>query len=416
MAGNILQRGITPVKPRVLEKERIFVYVEEASSKVKGIASYNQNHFLVNAGNVRLNADYLSEAPFDRASLIKLDKDDFKLSGDTTQINWSFAHDKSGSARTNGFGLVKIADNSAGYLTFTDDDNHYLEVDTTKLLKEIDIDTKINNAISTHNSSADAHNDIRDLIKNIDSSGKVDKVAGRYYIYNTASGINLGSPYVEPGMTTGTFQFTGIDINTEITIGKQVGGSVSQGSILKFTGYDRPILRQWQDTGESLESPVAVLKDVTELQTTMTNYVNTKVAEVNAVIIRNTEPNIVIEATENTVQEVATQYIVNNYSRQPEANDGLFITLTDRDNDVVKYAYFNNSWINVGINKIDLSNYVDIASEQTISGHKNFTGSLTKNGHEVATETMVNARIDDAEVNAHKLLILGANGLSLIHI
>ena len=414
MAGNILQRSITPVKPKVLDKERIFVYVEEASNNTKGIASFNSNHFLVNAGNVILNTRYLSEAPFDRASLIKLDEDDFKLSNDTTQINWSFAHDKSGSARTNGFGLVKIADNSAGYLKFTDDDNHYLEVDTTKLLNEIDVDTKINNAISTHNSSANAHNDIRELIRNIDLSGKVDKVAGRYYIYNTTNGITLGYPYTDPGTTSGIFQFSGITIdNAGVQIGSSVGGSISEGAALKFYGYQRPVLKVWgefTDPGLSIDSPLAVLKDVSELQTTMTNYVNTKVAEVNAVIIRNTEPNIVIEATEDTVQEVATQYIVDNYGRQPEANDGLFITLTDQDNDVIKYAYFNNSWINVGINKIDLSNYVDIASEQTITGHKNFTGSLTKNGLEVATETLLNSKIEQADIDAHKILILGANG------
>ena len=63
--------------------------------------------------------------------------------------------------------------------------------------------------------------------------------------------------------------------------------------------------------------------------------------------------------------------------------------MTDKNNDVIEYAYFNSSWINIGLNDIDLTNYVDKTSPQTISGDKNFTGALTKNGENVATETYV---------------------------
>lgn len=87
-------------------------------------------------------------------------------------------------------------------------------------------------------------------------------------------------------------------------------------------------------------------------------YVDNKVSDVNAIKIMNKEPNLVVESTEYVVQEVATQYIVDNYGRQPQPNDGLFITFTDKNNDVIKYAFFNGAWINVGLNDIDLSNYV----------------------------------------------------------
>ena len=131
---------------------------------------------------------------------------------------------------------------------------------------------------------------------------------------------------------------------------------------------------------------------------------NTKISEINAVQIRNKEPNLIITATTNTVQAVATQYIVDNYGRQPEMNDGLFITMTDKNNDVIEYAYLNSSWINIGLNDIDLSNYVDKTSLQTISGDKDFTGQLTKNGENVATKTYVDDLVSSTIGNVSALL------------
>ena len=387
MAGNILQKSITPVKPKVLEKERIFVYVEEASSKVKGIASFDSNNFLVNAGHVVLNTKYLSEAPFDRASLIKLDKDDFKLSEDVTQINWSYAHDKSGSARTNGFGLVKIADNSAGYLRFTDDDNHYLEVDTTKLDKNID------NKITLHNTSEKAHNDIRaaiNLKQNINDDGlNTDNktVVGAINEVKTAVDekltgldtvkidiLNIQNSLNNKVNKTSSLGLFNIDINDGgITLAEFITGSTPAHITVKSRDFELFGQNRVFNGGN-----IATLEDI-----------NTKISELNAVQIRNKEPNLIIEATVDTVQEIATQYITDNYNREPQTNDGLFITMTDKNNDVIEYAYFNSSWINIGLNDIDLSNYVDKTSLQTISGDKDFTGQLTKNGENVATETYV---------------------------
>jgi hypothetical protein len=61
--------------------------------------------------------------------------------------------------------------------------------------------------------------------------------------------------------------------------------------------------------------------------------VDKEVQNINAVQIRNIEPNLIINSIVADVQEVATQYIVDNYNRQPQQNDGLFITLTDANND-----------------------------------------------------------------------------------
>lgn len=70
--------------------------------------------------------------------------------------------------------------------------------------------------------------------------------------------------------------------------------------------------------------------------------------------------NEVISATQATVQTVATQYIVTNYSRQPKNWDGLILTITDLNNDKILYIYSEVSslWINAGINGVDLDAYV----------------------------------------------------------
>lgn len=114
--------------------------------------------------------------------------------------------------------------------------------------------------------------------------------------------------------------------------------------------------------------------------------VNTLIQNINAIQIRN-KNNEAINATSATVQTIATQYIVDNYQRQPQNLDGLIITLTDQENDKVLYTYSetSNLWINVGINGVDLSNYVSLDQEQTITGNKNFTGNLQKSGKNVAT-------------------------------
>ena len=122
--------------------------------------------------------------------------------------------------------------------------------------------------------------------------------------------------------------------------------------------------------------------------------VNALIQNINAIQIRNVN-NEAINATSATVQSVATQYIVDNYQRQPQQLDGLIITLTDQNNDKVLFVYSETSslWINVGLNGVDLSNYVSLDQEQTITGNKNFTGNLQKNGKDVASVDYVQGLI-----------------------
>lgn len=82
-----------------------------------------------------------------------------------------------------------------------------------------------------------------------------------------------------------------------------------------------------------------------------------QIANITAVQIRNKSE--VINSTEAEVQTIATQYMVDNYQRQPQNFDGLIITVTDKNNDKILYIYSEVSklWINSGINDVDLSNY-----------------------------------------------------------
>lgn len=352
MPNNIYQNSIRPVTPQVLNSERITVYVPEASNTTKGIANYTDD-FIVLQGTVKFNTTKYND-PFNKLSFVKLNNDDFeKNDSDFIQIKWPFAYDKSGSSRANGFGLMKIRDNSADYLKF--DENGNLILDYDKLANTLGSNT----SIEAHNSDPASHPYILNLLDN-----KLDKRS------------KYGSFY--------------IDINDDngITLAEFITGSTPAHITVK--SHDFELFGQNRVfNGTNL----ATLEDI-----------NSKISEINTVQIRNKEPNLTIAATTNTVQAVATQYIVDNYGRQPETNDGLFITLTDKNNDVIEYAYFNSSWINIGLNDIDLSNYVDKTSPQTISGNKNFTGALTKNGLTVATETYVDDLVSSAIGNVSELL------------
>lgn len=122
-------------------------------------------------------------------------------------------------------------------------------------------------------------------------------------------------------------------------------------------------------------------KTETYTQKEIENLVNKKIAQINATQVRNKEPNLVIEVTSENVQEIATKYIVDNYGRQPQEYDGLYLTFTDHENQVVEYAFHNNAWVSAGFDKVDLSNYVDLITEQRIGGRKVFTGEVAHENH-----------------------------------
>ena len=132
------------------------------------------------------------------------------------------------------------------------------------------------------------------------------------------------------------------------------------------------------------------------------------IANINAIEIRNIN-NEAINATSATVQSVATQYIVDNYQRQPKQLDGLIITLTDQNNDKVLFVYSETSslWINVGLNGVDLSNYFTKEETRQEIAKSDIT-SITSIDTVIGTPVVNYDTIDGVTVNANGQLIYGS--------
>lgn len=507
MADNIFQQSIVPVIPKILEGERIYVYVPLATEDTPGIASYNKDDFLISSqGQIK--------------------------------IKWPYAYEWKP-------GLVNIAKDSAGYLKFSDDNNHYLEVDNIKL------DNTIDDKIAIHNTDKTAHNDIRNLIstnsqniatlqtdvtnlnkrittnelnisklfeskvniseinndlkvqtiiRNDGFNGQIDitanditngtigeiqtrigltkselvlyskngtnyagmgtnntdgpfliigynngfvkeKIASQPFVTNITNkkvnidSVNQNNEYISSkiinndgeidlyskrvdnrGLLVGqsnihlyyddTNHAAKLDLETKNAYLKMSTGQIELYTIFPVTGATSP-------NTKILMTPFAAIyynnKDDGEIATKP--YVEGEINKITAIQIRNIEPNLVITATEETLQTVATQYIVDNYNRQPKDNDGLFITMTNLKNDVIEYAYYNGAWINTGLNGVDLSNYMDLTSSQEAEGTKNFTGILQYKGIEVATINSDLSSIESLDLTNNSLTGEYANNI-----
>ena len=108
---------------------------------------------------------------------------------------------------------------------------------------------------------------------------------------------------------------------------------------------------------------------------TTKKYVDTAIANITAIIIRNKgeieatfakDPPDTPDKDKKYVQDVASRYIITNYNRDPKNFDGLILTIIDAPTpkDRILYVYIEQPdetspgiWINAGINSVDLSNY-----------------------------------------------------------
>lgn len=144
--------------------------------------------------------------------------------------------------------------------------------------------------------------------------------------------------------------------------------STAQGAAIKVV---QDALDQYKtDVANGTVIPARATGDASGNNIANTYATKQELVNLSAVQIRNKDE--VINATQETVQTVATAYMVNNYGRQPQNLDGLILTITDLSNDKILYIYsaVSSLWINAGINGVDLSKYVGVAQQTFTDAEK----------------------------------------------
>lgn len=122
--------------------------------------------------------------------------------------------------------------------------------------------------------------------------------------------------------------------------------------------------------GKAPTSHTHTISNVTDLQSELNNRykksetysqseINTKLDNLNTLRILNKSSvnQGIVNATTSTIDSVCTQYVQTNYSRAPKEYDTIIVTLTDADNDKVKYTYSeaSDSWVDLGREGIKIS-------------------------------------------------------------
>lgn len=101
--SNFFQTNIVPDKPKILESERVFVYVPKATNTTPGIAKFDNSDFNTNNANVslkwpiKMQIESLSD-PLDTISRVKLLADEFEHTNKIVSITNPVTRDKYSSS------------------------------------------------------------------------------------------------------------------------------------------------------------------------------------------------------------------------------------------------------------------------------------------------------------------------------
>ena len=141
------------------------------------------------------------------------------------------------------------------------------------------------------------------------------------------------------------------------------------------------------------------------ISTALTNYytkgetlsateIQALIDNLNAVKILNKDDvsGGVVSAATADVSSVCTSYVQTNYSRAPEDFDGLLVTVTDNNNDIVLYVYStaSASWVDISRN-ISISIANATSTTAGIAKLYNAIGTQTDGG---ITPSAVKAKTD----------------------
>ena len=105
----------------------------------------------------------------------------------------------------------------------------------------------------------------------------------------------------------------------------------------------------------------------------------------------------VVSAATVDVSSVCTTYVQTNYSRSPEDFDGILVTVTDNNNDIVLYVYStaSSSWVDISRNiTINIANAT--SSTAGIAKLYNEIGAQTDGGITPAAVQAMKTTIDSS--------------------
>ena len=127
----------------------------------------------------------------------------------------------------------------------------------------------------------------------------------------------------------------------------------------------------------------------TEVETLINNLNSVKILNKSSV------NSGIIESTTANVDTTCDAYIQTNYSRSPADNDGLLVTITDNNDDIVLYIYTtaSASWIDISRQfSFNVSNATD-----TIAGIVKLYNALGSQTDGAVTPNAVNAKVTSIE-------------------
>ena len=244
----------------------------------------------------------------------------------------------------------------------------------------------------------------RFIFKFLDNDGKIDTL--KYFVIRDDQNNYI---YIQSPITAKSGVINKMPI---AELNRYYDGTFFKICAWNFIGVTKSsggIVRYIYTTTENLDDFAVKADTYTKAEVdTIKSELETKIDDVSSINIRNVDKTA-IEATTDTVQSVATDYIVNHLGRQPKDYDGLFVTLTDQRNDVVEFAYFNEIWINTGLNGVDLSNYVTKAEMPKANNGEDTTSTL-----DTLKVDGVNYKLGGGEVDGTTIIKTTENKLQVV--
>lgn len=147
----------------------------------------------------------------------------------------------------------------------------------------------------------------------------------------------------------------------------------------------------------------------TKSETLSATEIQALIDNLNAIKILNKDDvsSGVVSAATADVSSVCTTYVQTNYSRSPEDFDGILVTVTDNNNDIVLYVYStaSSSWVDISRNiTINIANATSTVAG--ISKLYNALGTQTDGG---ITPAAVKAETDAIKTSVSSLQTGKAN-------